>query len=407
MNMYKSTKDMRIAVFPEGPIAFNGRHYCYSKGERLYLDNLAASFKSVTIISFVFREGDDDYEGCSHSEFQAKNLDVIELPFNASAKYGVIGKFIHFARVYALMLRVVKNFELLYVFLPSYPSAMAWSIGRLRRIPHITYVADDWEQASPCMFRWEKLRNTYFYTCFLKFNCWMERSIGKTAVFTVTAGALSKKKFEAFGQPVTETIPRITLGVDSIHDREDTCGNDEIVLINVGGLIFDKAQHILIQAFARAYGSEPRLRLKIVGDGPKMDELKAVAIKEGVDDRVTFTGYILEENILYENYHNADMFVLSSVSEGFPRVLYEAMAMGLPIVTTDCGGIPKLMKDGENGRVLEVDDIEGISKAILDIIQDENGRKALIKNGMSTVRNVLEKANPQQIATMVEQHMFS
>jgi glycosyltransferase involved in cell wall biosynthesis len=402
--MCRKAGDMRIAIFPEGPIAFNGSAYCYSKGERLYIDHLSKSFKAVTIVSFVYQPGDDMYLGCSHSAFRSANIDIVELPFNPSARYGVAGKTVHFLKVFLRMLSAVRRYDLLYLFLPSYPSAMAWIIGRIRRIPHIVYVADDWEQASPCMFKWDGLRSTAFYRLYARLNRWMEQSIGRSAIFSVTAGSQTRKKFKTFGRPVEETTPRITLSLDDVIEREDTCGGEVIKLISVGTLNMDKAQHILVRAFAKAAAGDSRLRLDLVGDGPRMEVLKQLSTELGVSDRVEFTGYILDESDLYGHYQRADIFVLTSVSEGFPRVIYEAMAMGLPVVTTACGGIPSIVRDKVNGRVLAVDDVGGIAAAILEVASDREQRMRLIRNGRKTVIEKLEQSDSNQIARLVERY---
>ena len=73
------TRDKVIAL-SEGPIASDGSRYFYSKGERLYIDNIARHFKKVILISLQFRPGDPQYMTCIHSEFQSQNISFIEIP---------------------------------------------------------------------------------------------------------------------------------------------------------------------------------------------------------------------------------------------------------------------------------------------------------------------------------------
>ena len=403
--MKSDPKDMIIALMPEGPIAFDGSQYRYSKGERLYLDNLASHFRQLLLVCFVLREGDEAYETCLHSPFQAENLTVIELPRGRSGQAGVLGKAIQFAKVFFLLLKIVPKADLLYLFLPSYPSAMGWLAAKINRKPHIVYGADDWVQASASMFKWESLRGGMFYRLYAWLNRKMERAIVRSARFGVAAGGQLRDKYTEFGCPTYDTTPRMTLTRDDIFEREDSCQNETITLINVGALIHDKAQHVLIEAFALAAKKDERLRLMIVGDGPRRDELKRLAEKLDVLGKIKFTGYVEEEAKLYALLRAADIFVLSSVTEGFPRVLYESMTMRLPIVTTNVGGIPNLLKDRVNARVVAANDVPALATAIIDVASDEVLRKAMIRAASTTMDGVFERMNPAQIAMLIRQHL--
>ncbi len=402
--MKSDPEDMVIAVMPEGPIAFDGKDYRYSKGERLYLDNLASHFGQLLLVCFVLREGDEAYETCLHSPFEAENLTVIELPRGGSGQTGVAGKAIQFAKVFFLLLKIAPKADLLYLFLPSYPSAMGWLAAKIRRKPHIVYGADDWEQASASMFKWESLRGGWFYRLYAWLNRKMERAIVRSARFGVAAGGQLRDKYTGFGCPTYDTTPRMTLTREDIFEREDSCRNETITLINVGALIHDKAQHVLIEAFALAARQNERLRLMIVGDGPRRDELKALAEDLGVAGKIDFAGYVEEEARLYALLRAADIFVLSSVTEGFPRVLYESMTMRLPIVTTNVGGIPNLLTDRVNARVVRPEDVQALAAAIADVATDQELRRGMIKAATTTMDGVFERMNPAQIAHLVRQY---
>ncbi len=399
-----TSSEMIIAVMPEGPIAFDGVTYRYSKGERLYLDNLARHFREVWLISLVFREGDEGYVTCLHSPFEATNIKVIELPRPAAGvKVGVGGKLLQLARGFRLLCCLVPKVDLLYLFLPSSHSAVGWMVARFFRKPHVVYGADDWVQASESMFKWEHLRDSWFYRLYARVNRVMERSIVGSAKFGVAAGGQLQEKYARFGCAVYPTSPRMTLTRSDIRERSDTCDRDEIRLITVGALIHDKAQHFMIEALARLAPKFPKLVLQVVGAGPERERLEQLAKDLGVAEAVDFKGYVEGEQELYSLLQGADIFVLSSVTEGFPRAIYEAMAMRLPIVTTGVGGIPYLLRDGVNARVVPVGDSVFLANAVAEVIADGDQRRRLIREGSSTLEEVFDRLDPGQIARLTDE----
>ncbi|MFL2840381.1 MAG: glycosyltransferase [Pseudohongiellaceae bacterium] len=405
--MSKLTSKLTLLVLPDGPISFDGSNYKYSKGERLYLDNLAKDFKEVQLATFVLRDGDEFFESVLHSSFNSKNIKIIELPGPRFKYPGVIMKAFQFLKVFIRLLFVMRHVDVCYLFLPSYPSALAWGASKIWRKPHIVYGADDWVQASESMFRWKKKKHSFFYKAYAKLNEKMERSIVRTAAFGVAAGGQLVEKYQSFGCASYPTTPRMTLSPRDIYEREDTCLGDYVELINVGGLIHDKAQDQLLKSFAIALKQHKNLKLKLIGEGPEKENLILLAKNLSITSKVNFVGYVEEESVLYDYLHNADVFVLSSVTEGFPRVLYEAMCMRLPIVTTNVGGIPYLMKHNKNALIVKSGDIEQLADAICNIVQDSDLRRRLIREGSRTLDTAFGNIDSSQISKLLKLHFVS
>ena len=172
-------------------------------------------------------------------------------------------------------------------------------------------------------------------------------------------------------------------------------------------MVHDKAQAHLLEAFAIAKKTDKNLFLNIIGEGQLLYELKSKAERLGILNSVEFIGYVESEKDLYQYLIDADIFVLSSVTEGFPRVLYEAMAHRLPIVTTDVGGIPFLMQDGLNARVVKSGDIYALSEAIINVLEDAQLRKNIIKASSKTLEDIFARINPEQIPDLIKKHSGS
>lgn len=157
-------------------------------------------------------------------------------------------------------------------------------------------------------------------------------------------------------------------------------GKRKNVIVSAGRLNKQKNQELLIRAFAVVCEQIPDFRLEIYGVGPLLQKLQLIAEQVGVTDKVRFCGY---EPNLTNKIHDAYMFVLSSDYEGIPNALMEAMAVGLPCISTDCdgGGASLLIKDEVNGLLVPPQDINSLANAMIRLISDVEfasslGRKA-------------------------------
>jgi glycosyltransferase involved in cell wall biosynthesis len=126
-------------------------------------------------------------------------------------------------------------------------------------------------------------------------------------------------------------------------------------LLYVGRLAPEKGLYDLLPAFRQLLDHhEQKLRLRLVGWGAAGEEgrLRLEAERLGLTSLVSFQGLVPHGPELFSYYRRAEIFVLPSRAEGTPRVLVEAMAHGLPIVATDVGGIPSMVRSGENALLV-------------------------------------------------------
>lgn len=144
-------------------------------------------------------------------------------------------------------------------------------------------------------------------------------------------------------------------------------------ILTVGTMKAVKNHPLLLRAFAQL--DRPEARLMFVGDGAGRDALLALAQELGVADRVIFAGFHHDPTPFY---HSADLFVLSSNSEGFGNVIVEAMACGTPVVSTDCPSGPAEVLDyGRFGRLTPVKDVNALCRAMSDALDADVDKEAL------------------------------
>jgi len=139
------------------------------------------------------------------------------------------------------------------------------------------------------------------------------------------------------------------------------------VLLGVGGLRLQKDFPTLLRAFARVNTQRP-CRLMILGQGHLHKSLLDLAQELGVQDRVALPGFVDNP---YAYLSRAAVFVLSSLWEGSPNVLTEALALGTPVVATDCRSGPgEITQNGKYGTLVPVGDMEALSRAILETLDN-------------------------------------
>ena len=167
------------------------------------------------------------------------------------------------------------------------------------------------------------------------------------------------------------------------------------VVVSCGRLENQKNYRLLIKSFADVVREYPEFELNIYGEGGKRNELLDYAKELCVAEKVHLMGRV--SNIV-ENIIDAKVFVLSSDYEGMPNALMEAMALGIPCISTDCpvGGPRTLIKDGENGLLVKVGNEKQLSDAIVRVITDNNLAAKLSENGASeakkyTAENIVKK----------------
>lgn len=149
------------------------------------------------------------------------------------------------------------------------------------------------------------------------------------------------------------------------------------ILVNIGLLFEKKGQKYLINSMKELISIKKDNGLKcfIIGQGPLMNQLKQQINENKLENHVELTGFVsLEDLNLYLN--SADIFVLPSLNEGNPTVMFEALSLGLPFVGTDVGGIPEIITSDDYGLLVKSSDSKQLTeKIIIALEKDWNNQK--------------------------------
>lgn len=160
---------------------------------------------------------------------------------------------------------------------------------------------------------------------------------------------------------------------------------DEGLLVGaVGRLAPEKGFDLLICAVKRLVQSGLDIRLVIAGEGEARCSLEELIQKLQIGDRVRLLGNVADPKQLYQSL---DVFVLSSLREGLPNVLLEAMAYEVPVVATRIAGVPALVNDGKNGVLVSSGSVESLVRGIQNLVSNQSERERLGHAGRKTIES--------------------
>ncbi|MBP1684173.1 MAG: putative Glycosyl transferase, group 1 [Deltaproteobacteria bacterium] len=210
-----------------------------------------------------------------------------------------------------------------------------------------------------------------------QFDWWQgfERTINK-ATMVVAVSETSAEGLRAVcgvTRPIAVRPPLLPDPMASGWQKEpgpQRYGTEPLHVTTVARLYVTKGLVFLLEAIARVLLTYPLTQFRVYGDGPLRAELLAHARRLGLDGNALFVGAFTDREELARIMNQTDIFVMSSVLEGQPLGLVEAMAYGCPIVATSVGGIPELIENGVNGLLCAPGDSECLAAKIRSLIED-------------------------------------
>lgn len=183
-------------------------------------------------------------------------------------------------------------------------------------------------------------------------------------------------------------IDEVTTTLSKEESRTETglpC--DTKFILFFGSLVSYKGPDILLKAFNIVKKEISEVKLIFAGRGPMLEELQELTRKFDLENDVIFLGFVEEEKKpLY--YKAVDIFCLPStnMAESFGIVNLEAMASGIPIVSSNLGGIPDIVQDGENGLLAEPRDPDSLARALMKLLKNDELRHEMGEKGRKMVK---------------------
>jgi glycosyltransferase involved in cell wall biosynthesis len=168
----------------------------------------------------------------------------------------------------------------------------------------------------------------------------------------------------------------------------------------IGRLSPEKGQDVFLRACGVARRCGTPFTAVLVGEGPSTTSLRAQVEDAGLSPIVRFAGYHSDVSAVYRE---SDIIVIPSRSEGLPNVLLEAMALGKPVIATNAGGIPEVIRNGVNGVLVPIADPESMARAMSMLLTSAEQRAILGRNAAATAPAFSPSTRAQRILALYDE----
>jgi glycosyltransferase involved in cell wall biosynthesis len=205
----------------------------------------------------------------------------------------------------------------------------------------------------------------------------VERWVAKKAAKIIVPSEYLKKIVGTWGAENNKIIVVYNAFKNElISAAEGVSAAEKSYIVSAGRLVPWKGFDVLIDAI----GELPEeIKLKIIGSGPERKKLELKIKNSGLENKIDLIGQLPHRELL-QCFAGAEIFVLNTAYEGLSHVILEAMACGVPVITTNIGGNPEIIKNGHNGILVEYNNKDQFKKAISELHNNLDLRKLFIEN---------------------------
>jgi len=351
-----------------GPLITRGNQVLTSLNSGVFLEDLSKQSGSLKLIQYYLRHSDSHHEGGLH----AFDINMIKEISNEGTVYHPthpIRKHIDRLFAYFQLWRKIKSVPWVYIFLPGRFPAFAGHLSIIRNIPFGIYVR------GPVDVNDKRSRKLLLHAKLIVCNN------------TKTASELNHINGTVrIARPMMDVTQNDILLNKKIKDK----GPFNILFVGRVSQI-QKGIQDLYDSLLILRSLRSDFTVTLIGSGDLADFSR---VPKELHDHIALPGFVSDQQELASYYKAADMFVLPSYFEGFPRVLYEAMTFRLPIATTMVDGIPAIMTDDVNCKELEPGNVALLAETINHMLDNSALRAKLSQASMKTIQRV--HANPAE-----------
>ena len=292
-----------------------------------------------------------------------RNITMLDCDINAKKKYFYPKYFFAIQRLTHIIKK--EKIDLIIGFTTTI-NILTVLCSKLAGIPNIISERNNPKIYAPNLI-WRAIRNNVY--------CYTDCLVVQTkANKTFYSKLIPEKKITVIGNPISKHFKK------KRKSKRTNSPNEFLKIVTVGRLDYNKGHDFLLKSFAIVCKKHPNLNLLIIGDGILRNNMELLAKQLRLTENVTFIGH---SSKVEDFYNDADIFVFTSRSEGYPNALLEAYYFGVPLISTDCPDGPSdIIEHGKDGYLIEVDNTTELTSSLEKLINNYELRKKMSETAL-------------------------
>lgn len=387
--------NLTVAIFGRGRGVEHSDRICFQRLDYALSKKLAKMFAHLILIPILYRKTSPLYHLFSQFYKDDSVIDnAVIIPVYDHTSYTgritFLRKSIAWSHWVKALYKAIRKSDLALIYMPSVMGLFGVFISSFLRKPYVLYFGSDWSNPNPKTGDIKhgnkagsiemRIKNVLQKIFFLISPVLLIRD-------KALANKISKKRKGVYYIPGNSEITR-----SHLYLRTNSCQQTEIICLTVCALVPRKGVLDIIQSIGMLKKKGFNVKLWHAGGfyTENLEKARALCIDLAIEKDVTFFGYINNVQELLQLYRKADLFILASHSEGYPRVIVEAMSQSLPVIATDISSVRGRLTNKHDCLFVTPGDPKALSSAIGEIVDNSELRKRIIRNGYAFAGKELE-----------------
>lgn len=371
---------MKLLIIDDCPFEYVDGNYYTIYTRAIFFRHLANLLEKVTLLSPVIEKNGAIFRNAF--PFDPGKL-IIEKNIDSSGFANYYKNYFKNIKIlYGKINKLIDEHDILLIIAPTPIGGVITKLCSKKRRPYLMEFTGDIIKGSVSINSSYGIKKTLLMFLGHVIKLKQYRMASRASMIYVL-GLELEKELKKYNNKIKVVLDSTILKSDIVY-RENTCDKNIVKIIRVGWISHVKGYEYFIMAI-NELKKKNVINVEVNIVGRTIDKSYEGKILKMIDDYdlnniIKMTGHLTFERVK-ELYKCSDINVISSISEGIPRTIIEGAAFGLPLVTTNVGGIPTIIIDKHNGIIVEPGDYISLADSILEVIKNEKLRKNLIKNG--------------------------
>ena len=372
------SKQLTLGYISNSPLAYEGETYRSKSGHWNYVEKVSELFDKVDVFARVKKVDKSNNKYRRRVNIENANFHDISKKSMNRKNRGSIAENI---KRFRYILERSKSWSFGFYMAPGWAALMGTLASKVHDIPYATCFRGEWDGV--VKNRIEEKYNSRTFKNIVKFPIkFIQYMILKNANIKMTEGYVLVGKYKSINRK--EVIPTLTsdLSKKDFAQKSKKHAKSKIKISWVGSMISRKRPFMAIKVIKKINKKcKHNVEIEMIGDGVRKKELERKIRKMGIEGMTNVRGYISDKSRLLEVIKKCDIHLVTSDSEGFPRVIWEAQSQHVPVVSTRVGGVPELLEDRAEVMLASDDSVESLTNCVKKLIENTQLRSKIAKKG--------------------------